>query len=236
MGLLNRIFNLTQAAANELLDKLEDPAMMLNQYVRGMQEEIATAQQELFKQEAMVKGLQQQANEAAVMAEHSEAKALDAMRAGNEATAREALTAKLHYTEKVQEYTQWIEKAKLTIAELTQRLEKARAELPLLLKKREELLARIQQTAAKSRSGMPSFSVGRSSLEGGSASRGFQRIEEKIAQWEAQVAMSRQPYGAGYGDSYGAPTTTAGTAAGAPAKDALINEQMEQLRRKLPTE
>ncbi|RAP74555.1 PspA/IM30 family protein [Paenibacillus montanisoli] len=228
MGLLNRIFNITQAAANELLDKLENPAMMLNQYVRGMQDEIAAAQQELIKQEALAKGLAQQAHEANVMAEHSEAKALEAMRAGQEALAREALAAKLHYAEKAQQSSQLQEQAKLTIAELTHRLEKAKAELPQLLKKREELLARIQQTAAKARTGMPSFSVGRASLEGGSALRGFQRIEEKIAQWEAHVALSRQPYGEAYGSS----TAPAGTS----NKDALINEQLEQLRKKLPTE
>ncbi|WP_308637605.1 PspA/IM30 family protein [Paenibacillus silvisoli] len=235
MGLLNRIFNITQAAANELLDKLENPAMMLNQYVRGMQDEIASAQQELIKQEALAKGLAQQAQEANVMAEHSEAKALEAMRNGQEALAREALAAKLHYTEKAQQHLQWHEQAKLTIAELTQRIETAKAELPQLLKKREELLARIQQTAAKSRTSMPSFSVGRASLEGGSALRGFQRIEEKIAQWEAHVALSRQPYGAAsYGESaYGTPSAPASST---PHKDALINEQLEQLRKKLPTE
>ncbi|MBM7568456.1 PspA/IM30 family protein [Paenibacillus sacheonensis] len=229
MGILNRLFNITQAAANELLDKLEDPAMMMNQYVRGMQEEIANAQHELLKQEALAKGLQQQANEASILAEQSEAKALEAMRGGHEAHAREALTAKLHYEEKAKEYGAWSENAKRQIGELTLRLETAKAELPQLIQKRDELIQRMQQAAAQSRTAMPSFSTGRSVLEGGNASRGFQRMEEKIAQWEAGIQASRNPYTPyGYNGSY----------ASAPnaSKGSLVDEQLEQLRKKLPTD
>ncbi|WP_219835143.1 PspA/IM30 family protein [Paenibacillus sp. R14(2021)] len=228
MGILNRLFTLTQAAANELLDKLEDPTMMLNQYVRNMQNEIANVQHELLKQEALAKGLQQQALEASALADHSESKALEAMRAGQEAHARDALAAKLHYAEKAQEYGAWHDKAKQQIAELSVRLEAAKAELPHLIKKRDELVARIQQTAAKARTGMPSFNAGPAHLDGGSASRGFQRIEDKIAQWEAHVAASRTPY----------PANTGISASAYPAaeKASLVDEQMELLRKKLPTE
>ncbi|MBO7745627.1 PspA/IM30 family protein [Paenibacillus sp. MWE-103] len=235
MGILNRLFNMTQAAANELLDKLEDPAMMMNQYVRRMQDEIANAQHELLKQEALAKGVQQQAQEAAILAEQSEARALDAMKAGQEAHAREALTAKLHYEEKAREYGAWHENAKRQIAELTIRLESAKAELPQLLKKRDELVNRMQQAAAKSRTSMPSFSVGPNILDGGGASRGFQRMEEKIAQWEAHIEASRGPFGAqGYGAAYGSGSTYAGTPG--PSKSSLVDEQLEQLRKKLPTD
>ncbi|WP_164545465.1 PspA/IM30 family protein [Paenibacillus albus] len=232
MGLLNRIFNITQAAANELLDKLESPAMMLNQYVRGMNDDIAKTEQELIKQEATAKNMAQQAQEASVMAEHCEAKALDAMRAGLEGQARESLTAKLHYVEKANEYTQWHESAKQRVAELTRQLELAREEQEKLLKKREELQSRIQQAAAKSRSSMPNFSFGRNDFEGGFASRGFQRIEEKISQWEAHLELNRRnPYSAST-SAYGTPSATAPQT----TNQSLVDEQMDLLRKKLPND
>ncbi|QHT59140.1 PspA/IM30 family protein [Paenibacillus lycopersici] len=239
MGILNRLFNITQAAANELLDKMEDPAMMMNQYIRTSQEEIANVQHELLKQEALAKGLGQQAAEASALAEHCEARALEAMRAGQEAHAREALTAKLHHEEKAREYGTWHDNAKRQAAELAIRLETAKAELPQLLKKRDELVSRIHQAQRQSRSVMPSFSAGPSILEGGNAARGFQRMEEKIAQWEARLAV-RGPYGAqGYGSGsvYGSAAGGADAAADANAgKSSLVDEQLELLRKKLPTD
>lgn len=235
MGLLDRLFNITQAAANELLDKLESPAMMLNQYVRGMQDDIAKTEQELAKQETTAKTMAQQAQEASVMVEHCEAKAMDALRAGLEGQAREALAAKLHYSEKAKEYTQFHENAKLRAAELTHQLAQAREEQEKLLKKREELQARIQQAAAKSRASMPNFSSVRNDFEG-FASRGFQRVEEKIAQWEAQLELhrNRNPYSTSASSSaYGAPSSPAPQAA---SNHSLIDEQMELLRKKLPTD
>lgn len=238
MGVFNRLFNITQAAANELLDKMENPAMMMNQYIRGTQEEIANAQHELLKQEALAKGLQQQALESAALAEQSEAKALEAMRAGHEAHAREALAAKLHYEEKAKEYGTWHDNAKRQAAEFAIRLEAAKTELPLLLKKREELMNRLQQAEAKSRAAMPSFSTGPAVLDGGSASRGFQRMEEKIAQWEAHIA-ARGAYSAqGYGSTTYSPYTAgaAGATNADPQKSSLVDEQLELLRKKLPTD
>ena len=98
MSVITRLIQLTRAATGELLDKLEDPAMMMNHYVREAQAEIEKVQQELHNQEALTRVLQQQVDEAAKLAELSEAKALDALTTGNEAQARDPayLQAALH--------------------------------------------------------------------------------------------------------------------------------------------
>ena len=54
MSVITRLIQLTRAATGELLDKLEDPAMMMNHYVREAQAEIEKIQQELTKQEAVL--------------------------------------------------------------------------------------------------------------------------------------------------------------------------------------
>ncbi|REE78738.1 phage shock protein A (PspA) family protein [Paenibacillus taihuensis] len=235
MGLFDRLFTITQAAANELLDKLESPAMMLNQYVRGMQDDIAKTEQELVKQEATAKLTAQQAQEASVMVDHCEAKAMDAMKAGLEGQAREALVGKLHYAEKVKEYTQSHENAKLRIAELTRQLELAREEQEKMLKKREELQARIQRAEEKSRTAMPNFSSHQNDFDG-FASRGFQRIEEKIAQWEAHLELRRNPYSTSASASASAYGTPSNPSSHAASSHSLIDEQMELLRKKLPND
>ena len=101
-----------------------------------------------------------------------------------------------------------------------------------MLKKRDDLTARIQQAAAKSQTAGPSFSCNRGFFERGSAARGFQRMEEKILQWEADLDVKRQSYSNRTGDA----SAAAGQQSPDPEKNSLIEQQMELLRKKLPTE
>ena len=50
MGVFTRIKDMTKASINEVLDKVEDPIIMLNQYIRDMEEEIAQAEVTVAKQ------------------------------------------------------------------------------------------------------------------------------------------------------------------------------------------
>lgn len=226
MGVLTRLIDMTKAATNELLDKLEDPTMMMNHYVRTMKSDIDSVQSELLKQEAAAKHLRQQADEYNKLAEQSESRALEAMSSGQEELARELLAIKLQYADKARESEAWSENARLRCGELSQRLEEAKAELAVMQKKRDELSTRAQQAAAKARTSMPSFRCG---FEGGTASQGFQRMEEKITQWEAQVELANRPF-AGTSGAY------LSTESGAAAQSALVDEQLELLRKRLPAQ
>ncbi|CAH1218115.1 Protein LiaH [Paenibacillus plantiphilus] len=230
MGVLTRLIDMTKAATNELLDKLEDPTMMMNHYVRTMKNDIDSIQTEILKQEAAAKHLRLQADEYNKLAEQSEARALEAMSSEQEALARELLAIKLQYAEKARESEAWSESARLRCSELAQRLEEAKAELDVMQKKRDELSARAQATAAKARTSMPSFGC---RLDGGSASQGFQRMEDKIMQWEAQVEVANRPFAG----SSGAYPSKENEAAGLhPTQAALVDEQLELLRKRLPAQ
>ncbi|MBW7476060.1 PspA/IM30 family protein [Paenibacillus oenotherae] len=230
MGVLTRLIDMTKAATNELLDKLEDPTMMMNHYVRTAKSDVESIQTELLKQEAGAKRLQLQAEEYTKLAEQSEARALEAMSSGQEALARELLSIKLQYAEKARESAAWSESAELRCGELANRLEEAKAELAVMQKKRDELAARAQLTAAKARASMTGCGTG---LEGGGAAQGFQRMEDKIVQWEAQVALASRPYN-------GANTIHLskehGEAELNPSQSALVDEQLELLRKRLPAQ
>lgn len=63
MGVFKRISDMTKASINELLDKVEDPIVMLNQYIREMEEEIAKAEVTVAKQMANERRLKQRMEE-----------------------------------------------------------------------------------------------------------------------------------------------------------------------------
>lgn len=214
MGVLKRLFDISKAAANEALDKLEQPVMMMNHYLRSMEEEIHSVQQALIKEAAAERRLEQQIAECNRLAEQSEHKAAQAIQDDRSIEARQALEAKLTYMEKAADYTQAYEDSKQRTAELARQLNKAKAEYEAMQEKREQLTVRAQKAEAKAQTSMPSFSTG---VETGSAARGFQRIEATILQKEAQIEIAESM-----------------KAAAAASREALIEEQLSRLKTAAP--
>lgn len=246
MSVLARILNLTKASANEVLNKLEDPVMMMNQYVRNMEDDIDHLKSELARQKAAAKAYKTRMEECGQLAAEHQAKAEAAVAAELEAEARKALEANLRYTEQAAEYRHLHDTASMQAASLEQQLEEAKAEYETLLKKREDLASRIKKAEAESRSSAPSFTSG---IRPGAAARGFGRIEDKIAQWEAQLELAKQGRGtyaaysgtsdarAAGGDKHGATSAPdTGTSASGQGLAVLIDEQLAGLRRKLKGE
>lgn len=232
MSIFNRLINLTRATAHEVLNKLENPTLMMNHYLRTMEEELNEGEQALRQQQVAERGLKARIEELERLQAERETAAVAAIADGREADARLILEEKLAYAEKAKELIQWHTAAKLYCAELEQQLEQSRVEYGRMKEKRNELAARVQKAASHPQVTMPSFTTG---FDTGSAARGFERMEEKINQWEAQIELNRShgprsysaaPYGA-----YGTATAAAETAPNAD-RAALIEDQLEQLRKK----
>ena len=81
MGIFKRMKDLTKASVNELLDKVEDPVIMLNQYLRDMEEEIRQAEVTVAKQLTNERRMKQRLEEAVRTAAGLEPKAEAALRA-----------------------------------------------------------------------------------------------------------------------------------------------------------
>lgn len=221
-----RIADVAKATAHEALNKLEDPVMMLNHYTREMEEELEDAQEALLSQRAVERSALLRHREYARIAAELETKASEALAAGREADARAALADKLAFEGKAAQYLQWHEEAGARVLELEDRLEQAKEELERLREKRAELVARAEKAAAEA----PARGEGFAAAAGGtihslgrSAMRGFERMEEKILQWESQAEARRSAPG------YGA-------AAAAGYDAARVDEQLEALRRKAASE
>jgi phage shock protein A len=87
--------------------------------------------------------------------------------------------------------------------------------------KRNELVSRAQMAKAQKQMAQISYT---NVIEGGNASRGFHRMEEKIMQLEVEASFVRKPY---------SPTTGGTLNTADAAKQQLVEEQLRQLKEKL---
>ncbi|WP_141502716.1 PspA/IM30 family protein [Paenibacillus luteus] len=189
MGILQRVVSMTKAAANEVLDKMENPVTMLNHYLRDLDEEIANTERESLHQQAQERVLQTKLSELKEQARYYESKAEQAAVEEREEEARTALEAKILYLDQHEETSKLLQLAKQAAFDLGLRLESLKEEKVRLQEKRKELVLRMKKT-----DGTPGYSSS-DPLHASSASRGFERIEQKLMEREAQRELSKGLYG-----------------------------------------
>ncbi|GED54855.1 PspA/IM30 family protein [Brevibacillus borstelensis] len=187
MGIFKRLRDLTVASVNDALDSMEDPVVMLNQYMRDMEVEIGQVEVAVAKQVALEKKFHQQWEEAVALAEKRDRQVKLALTEGEDLLARRALADKKQYELRAQEY----EALYLTASEAAQQMREKLAELKeefyKMRAKKFTLMARAQ--VAKTQKQVNHAIVG---MGNQSAGKGFSRMEEKVLRMEAEANLSGQ--------------------------------------------
>ena len=178
MGILDRFTDIIKANINDLLDRAEDPAKMIDQYMRELTDNLAEVKQET----------------AAVMAEEARAKrAVDAnqaeidkyddlarraLKAGNEGDARTFLAKKQSLVAKADALRVTYEAAQGNALKMRELHDKLVTDIETLNGRREAIKAKA--AVAKTQSKVNQFSSGADKAEG--AMVAFARMEAKADQ------------------------------------------------------
>lgn len=179
-----RLRDFTAATIHEWFDTVEDPVMMLKQYMRDMEAEIEKAEQAIAKQKTMADKFQRQAAEARTFVVKRTGQAQLAVEAGEEDLARQALHSKLQYEEQVKQYENLHEEAETQVQELMKQLTEMKERYQLLKDRKHAMMAKAEATKAKEK-----ISDTIAKLDCDRIVASFSRIEDRIFEMENRVKL-----------------------------------------------
>ncbi|WP_409252354.1 PspA/IM30 family protein [Bacillus sp. SCS-153A] len=183
--LFKRVKTVVGSELNAMLDKAEDPVKMLDQFMREMEADIRDAEAAVAKQIANEKMLQRKLEEAEKMVEKRQQQAVKALEAGNDDLARRALEDKKNHSAQADTIRESYERAKADADSLRKKLDEMKDEYKQMKLKKDSLKARAE--SAKTRTKM---NRAMSSIGGDESRKGFERMEEKVLQYEAEAETS----------------------------------------------
>jgi phage shock protein A len=182
MGIFARIARLIKANLNALISGAEDPEKILTQLLEDMTRQLAEARQQVAVAIAEEKGLAKRLQAERDSAAEWERKAMLAVRANNDALAKEALARRQEHNTLAEQYqVQWqkqkasVDQLKQALRALNNKIEEAKRKKSLLVarQKRAEAQSKIQETL--------------SGLKNASAFEAFDQMANKVEQMEAEA-------------------------------------------------
>ncbi len=191
MGLFSRLGTLIRSNINELINKAEDPEKMLNQVLVDMKAQLVEAKKQVAVAIADEKRIKKQYEQEAAKAQEWERKAMLAVKAGDDALARAALTRKAEHDEVAETLKQqWeaqrqsVEQLKAALRGLDNKIEEAKRKRNILVsrQKRAEAQRTINETL--------------SNINSTSAFDTFERMSDRVTQLEAEAEAASEIGGA----------------------------------------
>jgi phage shock protein A len=222
MSILDRITTVVRANINELLDKAENPEVMLDQYIRELEGGVNEAREELVSSMADEKRLAAKLEERKRRVRDWEDKAEQALRLGREETARAALKAARAYQEEGDATSAAWAEQKNKVAELQQGYEEVDKRLATIRSERDTLLAKHRHTRAKERLTIAKSSAGKAK----DIIKGIERMTERL-ETEAAKAAAREEIAA---------LSTAVREAEKSQEDLDLEVRMAELKAKIASE
>lgn len=148
MDRLSKILALLEKEAHAVLDRIEDPELMLDQALRDAEEELDKARSSVISAMAARTELEQRVHEAWALHLQWDARALDAVAAGEELLAQGALTFSGDYRQRHQRLQGELEQLDRDLPALRLSIQERERQLATLHARREELLLRLHKLHA----------------------------------------------------------------------------------------
>ncbi|WP_174614038.1 PspA/IM30 family protein [Virgibacillus ihumii] len=183
--LFKRLSTVVGSELNAMLDKAEDPVKMLEQYMREMGEEIREMETAVARQMANEKMLKRKADDAQAMADKRQRQAEQAVETGDDELARRALEGKGEYDKQASTLNESWNRAKEDSEQLKSKLDEMKKEYQEMKLKKDTLTARAESAKARTKMNHAMSSIGNDDSK-----RGFERMEEKVMQYEAEAETS----------------------------------------------
>ncbi len=180
-----RVKTVVGSELNSMLDKAEDPVKMLDQFMRDMESDIREVESAVAKQIANEKMLKRKSDDAQALVEKRQAQAEKASEAGNEDLARRALEDKKEQASKATTLSDSWERAKKDADQLREKLDEMKKEYQQMQLKKDSLKARAESAKTRTKMNRTMSSIGNDDSK-----RGFERMEEKVMQFEAEAETS----------------------------------------------
>ncbi len=187
MGIFARLAQLIKSNINDLISRSEDPEKMLNQIVVDMNNQLAEATKQvaiaIADEKRLAKLVEQEASNSAEWKRRAEM----AIRSGNDALAREALTRRKEHEQLRRGYDAQWEKQKAATEQLKRALRMLNSKIEEAKRKKNLLIAQKQRAEAQK-----SIHEAMGGLRDTSAFETFDRMADQITKMEAEAEASAE--------------------------------------------
>lgn len=180
-----RVSTVVGSELNAMLDKAEDPVKMLDQFIRDMESDIQEVESAVAKQVANEKMLKRKADDAQIKVEKRQNQAEQAIEADNEDLAKRALEDKAEHQKQAELLWESWERASRDSEELRDKLDEMKKEYQQMKLKKDSLQARAESAKTKTKMNRTMSAIGSDESK-----KGFERMEEKVLQYEAEADTS----------------------------------------------
>lgn len=192
MGILKRFTDIMSANVNALLDRAEDPAKMIDQYLRDLERDLGNVKAETASVMAEEKRARRELEECRLEMEKLGKYAEKALLAGNETDARTFLEKKSDMAGKEQTLTQAYELAKTNAEKMKVMYDKLVKDIGALNQRRDEIKAKVSMAKAQEKINQVGSSMG----SVGANLSAFDKMEEKankmLDEAEAMAELNQQ--------------------------------------------
>lgn len=190
--LFKRVKTIVSSEMNALIDKAEDPVLLVDQYLRDMSKEVQDMEKATAKMMAEEKLVGKKVADLKELISKRESQAMEALKSDREDLAKRALEDKARLQTELGHLDVLHTQSLQRVVEFKEKLAVMRSEYRNMEMKRDTLKARALSAKARK-----SVNAAMSSTNSDSASKGFQRMEEKVLQYEAEAETSEDLYSVG---------------------------------------